>query len=176
MLTLLTMVNVVSFFQGYSFLYLFPKYPAFNDVLALITGPIFVICSTLLTRAFLNVRHFSKLLDNLLVGNMLLDVGVGLLMAIFFRQISYQYHNYLIFFHCLLALVSAGYCLHKKYNHKILSGRMVYCPRGGRYFYHQQYRFMPGYLSTNYMGLMAAAFCKCYLSPLHWATGGEHWN
>ena len=27
-LTLLTMVNVVAFFQGYSFLYIYPNYPA----------------------------------------------------------------------------------------------------------------------------------------------------
>ncbi|MBA4057092.1 MAG: hypothetical protein C0490_20435, partial [Marivirga sp.] len=37
-LTLLTMVNVVAFFQGYSFLYVYPNYPGFNDILALVTG------------------------------------------------------------------------------------------------------------------------------------------
>ena len=103
-LTLLTMVNVVAFFQGYSFLYVYPRYPEFNDILAMVTGPLFVVCSTLLTRAFLNVRHFSKLLDNLLLGNMFADLGVVVIMTIFFRQISFQYHNYLIFLHCLIAL------------------------------------------------------------------------
>lgn len=173
-LTLLTMVNVVSFFQGYSFLYLFPNYPAFNDVLALITGPIFVVCSTLLTRAFLNVRHFSKLLDNLLVGNMLLDVGVALIMAIFFRQISYQYHNYLIFFHCLLALVSAGYCLHKKYKparYYLVAWFTVLVAAG--IFTISSVGFMPGYLSTNYMGLMAG----CILQMLFISFAlGDRWR
>ena len=173
-LTLLTMVNVVSFFQGYSFLYLYPAYPAFNDVLALITGPIFVVCSTLLTRAFLNVRQFSKLLDNLLVGNMLLDVAVGLLMAIFFRQISYQYHNYLIFVHCLLALLSAGYCLHKKYKparYYLVAWFTVLVAAG--IFTISSVGFMPGYLSTNYMGLMAG----CILQMLFISFAlGDRWR
>ena len=173
-LTLLTMVNVVSFFQGYSFLYLYPDYPGFNDVLALITGPIFVVCSTLLTRAFLNVRHFSKLLDNLLVGNMLLDVGVGLLMALFFRQISYQYHNYLIFVHCLLALISAGYCLHKKYKparYYLVAWFTVLVAAG--VFTISSIGFMPGYLSTNYMGLMAG----CILQMLFISFAlGDRWR
>ena len=173
-LTLLTMVNVVSFFQGYSFLYLFPDYPSFNDVLALITGPIFVVCSTLLTRAFLNVRHFSKLLDNLLVGNMVLDLSVALLMTIFFRQISYQYHNYLIFLHCLLALVCAGYCLYRKYNpaRYYLAAWFTVLVAAG-VFTISSVGFMPGYLSTNYMGMMTG----CILQMLFISFAlGDRWR
>lgn len=173
-LTLLTMVNVVSFFQGYSYLYLFPEYPEFNDVLALITGPIFVICSTLLTRAFLNLRHFSKLLDNILVGNMLLDVAIALLMTVFFRQISYQYHNYLIFLHCLLALISAGYCLYKDYKpaRYYLAAWFTVLVAAG-IFTISSVGFMPGYLSTNYMGLMAG----CILQMLFISFAlGDRWR
>jgi two-component system, sensor histidine kinase LadS len=173
-LTLLTMVNVVSFFQGYSFLYLFPNYPEFNDVLALITGPIFVVCSTLLTRAFLNVRNFSKLLDNLLIANMLLDLCVALAMTIFFRKISYQYHNYLIFIHCLLALACAGYCLHKKYKpaRYYLLAWFTLLVAGG-IFTISSVGFTPGYLSTNYMGLMAG----CILQMLFISFAlGDRWR
>jgi two-component system, sensor histidine kinase LadS len=173
-LTLLTMVNVVSFFQGYTFLYLYPRYPGFNDILALITGPIFVVCSTLLTRAFLNVRHFSKLLDNLLVGNMLLDLLVAVLMTIFFRRISYLYHNYIIFFHCLLALICAGYCLYRKYKpaRYYLIAWFTLLVAGG-IFTISSVGFMPGYLSTNYMGLMAG----CILQMLFISFAlGDRWS
>jgi signal transduction histidine kinase len=173
-LTLLTMVNVVSFFQGYSFLYLYPRYPGFNDILAMITGPIFVVCSTLLTRAFLNVRHFSKLLDNLLVGNMLLDLGVALLMTVFFRKISYLYHNYIIFLHCLLALTCAGYCFYRNYKparYYLIAWFTLLVAAG--VFTISSVGLMPGYLSTNYMGLMAG----CILQMLFISFAlGDRWS
>jgi signal transduction histidine kinase len=173
-LTLFSMVNVVAFFQGYSFLYIYPDRPWFNDILAMITGPAFVVCSTLLTRAFLNLRRFSKLLDNLLLGNMFLDLGVGLLMTIFFRKISYQYHNYVIFIHCLLALISAGYCLHKKYKparYYLIAWFTILVAAG--VFTISSVGFMPGYLSTNYLGLMAG----CILQMLFISFAlGDRWS
>lgn len=173
-LTLVTMVNVLSFFQGYSFLYVYPGSPGFNDILAMITGPIFVVCSTLLTRAFLNVRQFSKLLDNLLLGNMFADLGVALLMTIFFRKISFQYHNYLIFIHCLLALVCAGYCLYKKYKparYYLIAWFTLLVAAG--IFTISSVGFMPGHLSTNYTGLMAG----CILQMLFISFAlGDRWR
>ncbi|MBL7859080.1 MAG: sensor histidine kinase [Cyclobacteriaceae bacterium] len=173
-LTLLTMINVVSFFQGYTFLYLFPANPGFNDILAMITGPIFVVCSTLLTRAFLNVRQFSKLLDNLLLGNMFLDLGVAILMTIFFRQISFQYHNYIIFMHCLLALVCAGYCLYRKYKparYYLIAWFTLLVAAG--IFTMSSVGFMPGYLSTNYVGLMTG--CVLQMLFISFALG-DRWK
>jgi len=160
-LTLLTMVNVVSFFQGYSFLYVYPRYPEFNDILAMVTGPLFVVCSTLLTRAFLNVRRFSKLLDNLLLGNMFLDLGVVVIMTIFFRQISFQYHNYLIFLHCVIALICAGYCFYRNYRpaRYYLVAWFVLLVAAG-IFTISSVGFMPGHLSTNYIGLMAGSILQ----------------
>ncbi|WP_276367491.1 sensor histidine kinase [Chryseolinea sp. H1M3-3] len=173
-LTLVTMVNVVAFFQGYSFLYLYPDYPKFNDILAMVTGPFFLVSSTLLTRAFLNLRHFSNLLDKLLLGNMVLDLGVALLMAVFFRKISFQYHNYLIFIHCLLALISAGYCFHKKYKparYYLIAWFTVLVAAG--IFTISSVGFMPGYLSTNYMGLMGG----CILQMLFISFAlGDRWS
>lgn len=173
-LTLLTMVNVVAFFQGYSFLYVYPTHPKFNDILAMVTGPMFLVCSTLLTRAFLNVRHFSKLLDRLLLINMSLDLGVALLMAIFFRQISFQYHNYLIFVHCLLALICAGYCFYKQYKparYYLIAWFTVLVAAG--IFTISSVGFMPGYLSTNYIGLMAG----CILQMLFISFAiGDRWS
>lgn len=173
-LTLLAMVNVMAFFQGYSFLYGYPKNPGFNDILAMITGPAFVVCSTLLTRAFLNVRHFSKLLDNLLIGNMLADLGVALLMVIYFRKISFQYHYYLIFLHCLLALICAGYCLYKNYKPARYYLIAWFTPMvAAGIFTMSSVGLMPGYLSTNYIGLMAG----CILQMLFISLAlGDRWR
>lgn len=160
-LTLLTMVNVVAFFQGYGFLYVYPKYPGFNDILAMVTGPLFVVCSTLLTRAFLNVRHFSKLLDNLLLGNMFVDLGVVVIMTIKFRQVSFQYHNYLIFLHCLIALTCAGYCFYRNYRparYYLVAWFTLLVAAG--IFTISSVGWMPGHLSTNYTGLMAGSILQ----------------
>jgi len=173
-LTLLTMVNVVAFFQGYSFLYVYPKSPGFNDILAMITGPAFVVCSTFLTRAFLNVRQFSKQLDNLLLGVMLVDLGVALLMTIFFRRISFQYHNYLIFIHCLVALICAGYCFYKNFKPARYYLIAWFTPLvAAGIFTISSVGFMPGYLSTNYTGLMVG----CILQMLFISFAlGDRWR
>ena len=160
-LTLLTMVNVVAFFQGYSFLYLYPKYPWFNDILAIVTGPLFVLCSTLLTRAFLNVRQFSKLLDNLILGNMLIDLGIALLTVIFFRQISFEYHNYLILVHCLLALIAACYCFYRKYKPARYYLIAWFTPMvAAGLFTISSVGILPGYLATNYTALMVGCILQ----------------
>ncbi|HYI76511.1 MAG TPA: sensor histidine kinase [Chryseolinea sp.] len=115
-LTLLAMTNVVSFFQGYNFLYLHPSRPVWNDIFAIISGPAFIATSTLLTRAFLDLRKLNKWLDNLLLANMLTNVFIGILMFIYFREISYKYHHYFVLSHCFIALLCAGYGLYKKYR------------------------------------------------------------
>ena len=173
-LTLLTMVNVVAFFQGYSFLYLYPENPAFNDILAMITGPFFVICSTFLTREFLNLRQFSKLLDKLLLGNMFLDISILVVMTIFFRKISYQYHNYLIFVHCVLVLVCAGYCLYNKYKPARYYLLAWFSPlMAALAFTLSSTGFLSGELSTNYMGIMAG----CILQVLFISLAlGDRWR
>lgn len=173
-LTLLTMVNVVAFFQGYTFLYLFPNNPWFNDILAMITGPAFVLCSTLLTRAFLNLRRVSQVLDNLLLGNMFIDLALVVLMILFFRKVSYQYHNYIIFMHCLLALICAGHCFYKKYKparYYLLAWFTVFVAAG--VFTISSVGFMPGYLGTNYTGLMVG----CLLQTLFISFAlGDRWS
>ncbi|HEY3403554.1 MAG TPA: sensor histidine kinase [Ohtaekwangia sp.] len=173
-LTLITMVNVVAFFQGYSFLYLYPEHPEFNDILAMVTGPVFVVCSTLLTRSFLNVKKFSKWLDKLLLADMFLDLALVVLMTVFFRQISFQYHNYLILIHCILALISAGYCFYKKYQPARYYLLAWFTPMiAAVVFTISSIGIMPGYMGTNYSGLMAG----CILQMLLLAFAlGDRWN
>jgi signal transduction histidine kinase len=173
-LTLLTMINVVAFFQGYPFLYVYPGSPWINDIFAIVTGPLFVVCSTLLTRAFLNVRSFSKLLDNLILGNMFADLGIMLLTIIFFRKISFEYHNYLIFLHCLLALVAAGYCFYKKYKPARYYLIAWFTPLvAAGVFTISSVGLMPGFLGTNYTGLMIG----CILQMLFISLAlGDRWR
>jgi len=114
--TLVAMIHVVSFFQGYSFLYLYPKHPELNHIMAVITGPLFLLFSTGLTREFLNLKVNNPWLDKLLIINTGLDILVALFMISFLDEVSYRFHHYAILMHCMLALSAAGYCLYKKFK------------------------------------------------------------
>ena len=173
-ITLIAMVNVVAFFQGYTFLYIYPEHPWFNDMLAIVTGPLFVLCSTLLTRAFLNVRQFSKLLDNLILANLFVDLTIALLTIIFFRKISFEYHNYVIFNHCLLAMIAAAYCFYKKYKPARYYLIAWFTPMvAAGIFTISSVGILPGYLSTNYTGLMTG----CILQMLFISLAlGDRWK
>ncbi|HEX6226705.1 MAG TPA: sensor histidine kinase [Chryseolinea sp.] len=157
-LTLLAMTNVVSFFQGYNFLYLHPSKPVWNDVFATVSGPAFTLTATLLTRAFLDLRRLNKWLDNLLLANMLTNVFIGILMFIFFRQISYKYHHYLVLSHCIIASVCAGYGLYKRYRPArfyLLGWISPFIATG--FFAMGNLGLLSVYLSTNNSGIMAAS-------------------
>ncbi len=173
-LTLIGMANIISFFQGYNFLYLYPSVPRLNDDFAALTGPLFMLFSTLLTRSFLNIRQFSKWLDNVLVGNTIAALFVGLLMVIFNRQISYQYHHFFVFLHCWIILISAGYCLYKKYRPALfylIAWVMVILATV--VFTMATLGLAPGYLGTNYQGLMIGCILQVLLISL---ALGERWN
>lgn len=154
-ITIMSMVNVVSFFQGYNFLYLHADTPELNDIFAIFTGPAFVVCSTLLTRNFLNLRSFSKVLDLALVVNMSIDVLAGVLMYVFFPKISFKYHHYFMLVHCLLTIFSATYCYLRDYKparYYLISWLTVLI--AASIFTISNLGFIPGYLSTKYLGLM----------------------
>lgn len=172
--TLLSMVNIVAFFQGYTFLYFFPDAPWLNDIFASFSGPAFILFSTLLSRSFLNLRSVSRWLDNLLIGNMLVDVFMGVLMCVFFRRVSYEYHHYFMLMHCVLTLSSAAYCLVRRYIpalYYLLSWLTILLATA--FFTMSNLGFVPGYMSTNYTGLMIG----CVLQMLFIAFAlGERWN
>ncbi|HTE32023.1 MAG TPA: sensor histidine kinase [Chryseolinea sp.] len=173
-MTLIAMTNIVSFFQGYNFLYLHPKHPYFNDLFAIFSGPAFILCSTLLTRAFLKLRQFSRWLDYALMINMLIDIVMGFAMLIFFRQISYKYHHYLILSHCIIAVISAWYCLSKRYRPARYYMVAWIAPfLAAATFTISNLGFVPGLLSMNYAGLMAG----CILQTLFISFAlGDRWN
>jgi two-component system, sensor histidine kinase LadS len=153
--TLLSMTTIVSYYQGYTFLYLYPGYPIINDLLAIVTGPIFVIFSTRLTQKFLKLYRFNRVLDFLLVAHMTAHTVVAMLMIVFFRQISYQFHHYFILVHCALALISAGYCLYHKYRPALYYlAAWITLLVAALVFTMNNLGFVTGYLSINYLGLM----------------------
>jgi signal transduction histidine kinase len=173
-LTLVAMTNVVAFFQGYNYLYIHPHQPIFNDYFAILTGPVFILFSTLLTRAFLKLRHFSRWLDGLLLVNMTLDLGVAVAMLIFFREISYKYHHYFMLSHCLLALSSAGYCLSRNFRPaRYYLIAWVSPLLAAALFTLSNLGYISGNLSTNYGALMIG----CVLQTLFISFAlGDRWS
>jgi signal transduction histidine kinase len=172
--TLLAMANILSFFQGYSFLFFYPDNPLFNDFLALFSGPIFILFSTLLTREFLSLRQFSRWLDRLLLFNMMLDMVATFVMIIFTHQISYKYHHYFLLSHCVIVLVTSAYCLYLKYRpalYYLLAWATLLITAS--VFTLSSLGLVPGYMSTNYSGVMLGCILQVLLISL---ALGERWN
>jgi signal transduction histidine kinase len=173
-LTLLSMVNIVALFQGYTFRYLYPEHPGLNDIFAMFTGPAFVVSSTFLTRSFLNLKKFSPLLDNLMLTNMLMNILTGLSMFIFFPHVSYEYHHYFILIHCILALSSAGFCFYKNYRSaRYYLMAWVTVLIAAVFFTISNLGFIPGYMSTNYSGLMIGSIFQMLFISF---ALGDRWN
>lgn len=173
-LTLIGMVNILGFFQGYNFLYLYPEIPRLNDDFAALAGPLFVFFSALLTRSFLNIKQFSKILDRALMINALLSIIVGIIMVVFNRQISYKYHHLFILFHCIIILASASYCLYKKYRPALFYLiAWVSVVLATVAFTMATLGYAPAYLGTNYQGLMIGCIMQVLLISL---ALGERYN
>jgi two-component system, sensor histidine kinase LadS len=173
-LTLISMANVIAFFQGYTFLFLHPAHPSFNDDFAALSGPLFVLCSALLTRSFLNVRQFSVTLDNILIVNTTLNLIAGLLMLFFMRQISYMYLHVFVLNHCVIVLTAAAYCLYRKFRpafYYLLAWATLLLAAVA--FTMGNLGLAPGYLGTNYQGLMIGCILQVLLISL---ALGERWN
>jgi two-component system, sensor histidine kinase LadS len=171
---LVAMCNVVALFQGYTFLYMYPSWPKANDIMAMFAGPLFLLFSTLLTRAFLNLKQFSVWLDRLLLLNMILDILAGFAMLILYQRITYGAHHYFVLTHCTLVLIAAGYCFFKNYKparYYLLA--WITLLLATLIFSMSNLGLMPGYLSTNYSGLMIG----CILQMLFISFAlGDRWN
>lgn len=173
-LTLISMVNVIAFFQGYTFLFLHPKHPGLNDDWAALTGPFFVFSSALLTRSFLNIKLFSKWLDRILIINTIITILAGISMVFFIRQISYKYLHIFTLIHCIIVLISAAYCLSKRYKpslYYLLAWATLLL--AAVVFTMGNLGLAPGYFGTNYQGLMIGCVLQVLLIAL---ALGERWN
>jgi signal transduction histidine kinase len=173
-LTLVAMMHVVAFFQGYSFLYLYPERPELNHIMAIVTGPVFLVFSTWLTRAFLDLKKNSPLLDKMLMTNMEIDVLFSIVMIIWFGKFSYSFHHYAILAHCLIALAAAGHCFYRKFRPAffyLLS--WVTLLIAAIIFSMSNLGIFPEYLNTNSSGLMVG--CVLQMLLISFALGNR-WN
>lgn len=173
-LTLIAMANVISFFQGYTFLFLYPSTPVLNNHFAELSGPLFILCSALLTRSFLNLPRFSRTLDILLIANTAIDWVLALVMMFSDDFISFKYHHLFTSGHCLIVLTSAGYCLYRKYKpafYYLMA--WVTLLLAAVAFTMGNLGMAPGYLGTNYQGLMIG--CVLQVLLISFALG-ERYN
>jgi two-component system, sensor histidine kinase LadS len=173
-LTLVAMMHVVAFFQGYSFLYLYPERPELNHIMAIVTGPVFLVFSTWLTRAFLDLKKNSPLLDKMLMTNMEIDVLFSIVMIIWFGKFSYSFHHYAILAHCVIALAAAGHCFYRKFRPAffyLLS--WVTLLIAAIIFSMSNLGIFPEYLNTNSSGLMVG--CVLQMLLISFALGNR-WN
>lgn len=173
-LTLISMANVIGFFQGYTFLFLYPNSPGLNDDWAALTGPLYVLCSALLTRSFLKIKQFSRTLDTLLIVNTTLNLIAGILMVFFIRQISYKFLHLFVISHSIIVLSSAAFVLYRKYKpalYYLLAWATLLI--AAVVFTMGNLGLAPGYLGTNYQGLMIGCVLQVLLIAL---ALGERWN
>ncbi len=115
-LTLISGTNVIAFFQGYGFFYVYPEHPEWNNLFSAFSGPLFIITSCLLTKAFLNLRFFSPFLNRLIMASAMLAVTLSVSIFLLLPRIPLYYLHYLTIFHCTVILISAAYCFYKKYR------------------------------------------------------------
>jgi len=115
-LALITGVNVIAYFNGYGFYYLNPEWPEFNRIVGAFASPLFIITSTALTRSFLELKRFSFWLDKTLVAVAVVAVIVSLLTIGLHDYISYIPMRLISLINFATILVSAVYCLRKKFR------------------------------------------------------------
>ncbi len=106
--------NVIAFFQGYGFFYIYGNHIEAEFLFTVFSGPLFIVCSAFLTRSFLNLKHFSTTLDAILKANIIVTIGAVILILIF--SISFKSLHVLTFLNCLLILICASYCFYKNYR------------------------------------------------------------
>ncbi|MBX7125613.1 MAG: sensor histidine kinase [Cyclobacteriaceae bacterium] len=114
--TLVSGMNVVAFFQGYGFLYLYPEIPSLNIFFSSLSGPLFILFSTLLTRSFLNLRQLNIWLDKALIFNTSLVLVIAISTVLLYPRIRMSWLHISTFLHCTIVLLSAFYCWRKNYR------------------------------------------------------------
>lgn len=114
--TLLAGINVIAFFQGYGFYFLYPEHPELNPFFTVMGGPLFIVASGLLARSFLDLGRFNFWLDRILLAITIVTILAALNITTLTEAFSYKSIHLLMVFNCLLILISAVYCFYKKYR------------------------------------------------------------
>lgn len=106
--------NVIAFFQGYGFFYIYGNHIEAELLFTVFSGPLFIVCSAILTRSFLNLKSFSNTLDTILRANIIVTIGAVIIILLY--PISFKALHVLTFLNCLLILICASYCFYKNYR------------------------------------------------------------
>ncbi|MFZ5971589.1 MAG: 7TM diverse intracellular signaling domain-containing protein [Bacteroidota bacterium] len=114
--TIIFGTNVIAFFQGYSYYYLYPEHPEWGELFAALSGPLFIVASVWLTRSFLMLRIFSHTLDRTLVAVALVSLLAGAVRFVWGGPFTYTSLHLLTVLNFVLILVSAIYCFSKKFR------------------------------------------------------------
>jgi two-component system, sensor histidine kinase LadS len=114
--TLVSMLHIVSYFQGYGFLYLYPELPKLNRYMGIFTAPLFLIFSTWFARAFLDLKNKYPVIDILLVLNVVVNVVLTTMMIIDVGNVSFRVHHYAVLMHSVLALLAAFLGIYDKFK------------------------------------------------------------
>lgn len=114
--TLLSGTNVIAFFQGYGYYYLYPQHPELGPYFSALSSPLFIVSSVALTRSFLSLSTFSFDLDRILVATGIVSVLAGITILISDGYFTYSSLHLLTTIDFVLILVSATYCFRKKYR------------------------------------------------------------
>ncbi len=115
-ITLIFGTNVIAFFQGYGYYYVYPEQPYWGDFFAAFSGPLFIMASVWLTRSFLLLRVFSHTLDRILVAVALVSLLAGAVRFLWGGPFTYTSLHLLTVLDFVLILVSAIYCFNKKFR------------------------------------------------------------
>jgi signal transduction histidine kinase len=114
--TVFSGIVVLSYFHGYGYFYLYPDNPKLNLFITVFAGPSFVLFSGLLTRAFLNIPFFSKILDTILKVDIGLNAANAVLTSFFPTHISFGNIPLLSVIHSQVILICVIYGVYRKYR------------------------------------------------------------
>lgn len=115
-ITLIFGTNVIAFFQGYGFYYLYPEHPEFGNYFSALSAPCFIVASIALTRSFLLLRVFSPALDRILLATAIVCVLASVFIVVFETLFTYTSLHLLTIIDFVLILISASYCFYKNYR------------------------------------------------------------
>jgi signal transduction histidine kinase len=115
-LTLISGGIVVAYFNGFGFFYLNPEAPEFNKIIAAFASPLFIVCSTALTRSFLELKRFNFWLDRSLAAISIVAVIFAVLTIGIGDYISYMPIRLLSLVNFSTILASAVYCFMKDFR------------------------------------------------------------
>jgi two-component system, sensor histidine kinase LadS len=172
--TLFAMMHIVSYHHGYSFLYTYPENPAINKYMAILTGPVFLLFSTWLTRAFLDLKKNQPVIDKLIVINISVNILITVLMLFDVINVSYRVHHYAILIHSMLALTAAGVGIYHRFRpalYYLLSWLTLLF--AALVFAISNLGFLGGFLNTTTSALIVACLVQMLLTSF---ALGNRWN